>query len=509
MSRSISPTMMTRLHAGLLRLLSHPANDPAISCDHIQWNYGQFQARVAAIAWQLQSRGLVEGERVGIHLPRSADLLATIVACLRLGLPYVPLDPDFPVARLQQIVEEARLSLIVQAEGGHTLQGNSCHLLGGEGYEPDWPEPAEMTAAYIMFTSGSTGKPKGVVISRRALSTFLIASTSRLALDAHCRWLCITTPAFDISILEMLGALWVGGVVQMLGPDRYRDPVAVASLLDGDPQITHLQATPTFWRMLLHSGWQGRLPHALCGGEALDPLLARRLRPHCDVLWNCYGPTEATVWSMMARVEVPVDGEAILLQGSLCGYHHKVLDESGTQLPMGEEGELCILGAALATGYWQRPDLTALSFICLEGERYYRTGDRVRQVTSDSFLYLGRRDDQVKLRGFRIELGEIEVVLRSMPGVQEAAVLLQGEGELAQLIAYVQWEPGRVVNRLSLRKALAKRLPGYMVPGKVVQVTQMPKTGSGKINRKALPQCLADEGGELALATANSGRRYQ
>jgi amino acid adenylation domain-containing protein len=341
-----------------------------------------------------------------------------------------------------------------------------------------------------MFTSGSTGKPKGVVITHRALLTFLQGSTDRLELDAATRWLLITTMAFDIALLEILAPLWVGGCAVLMSSDEYRDPHAVSDYLTQDNAITIMQATPAFWRMLLNAGWLGNQQLvALCGGEALDKPLAEQLVSLTQRLWNCYGPTEATVWSLMAEVTAEaLSSSTVVLQHSLIGYNHQVVNADLQPVSVNMVGELCIQSEALSYGYWQRDDLTDQQFVALSPHqiRSYRTGDKVRVLGADCYQYLGRFDDQVKLRGFRIELGEIEAQLKYLAVVKDAAVKLIGKGDEAQLVAFMEMTKNTALSKLAVRKVLLKTLPSDMVPNRFVVVEQLPKTGSGKVDRKQL-----------------------
>lgn len=452
-------------------------------------SYRALNNRVTQIAARLQ--GLAVGERVGLYLARGPDLVASLLACLRLGLTFVPLEPDFPVARLQGIARQAGLSTVI-CDGDQPVPAFGCPLrrldrLTAAGAIV-WPEVDDALAAYMMFTSGSTGEPKGVVISRRALLCFLDGIRERLALSPSCHWLFITTPAFDISLLEMLGPLWGGGRLTVAGGEHNKDPLGILMLLANDPSINWLQATPACWRMLLNAGWQGgEQLTALCGGEALDAGLAEQLCSRTKRLWNCYGPTEATIWSLVGEVRWPPGDGQITINRSLPGYRHWVLDELGQQVSEGDCGELFIESPALCEGYWRKPGLTAAAFLRHANCRLYRTGDRVRLLGPDRFLYLGRRDDQVKLRGFRIELGEVEAALRRQTGVQEAAVRLIGEGDDAMLVGYVEARAGVQLNRLTLRKGLQATLPHYMVPARLILLGALPRTGSGKLDRKALP----------------------
>ena len=477
------------LGAHLGQVFSEQAPAVALGWAGEAYSYARLAARTAAIAAQLTAQGVPSGARVGLYLQRSADLLAATLACLHNGLCFVPLDPEFPLERLQGIASDAELALVLQdAEGQGSFAMPSLHLRSGESGALSWPALDEQLPAYMMFTSGSTGRPKGVVISRRALANFLSAASRRLQLSSATRWLFITTPAFDISLLEMLGPLWAGGALEVVGSPAHKDPDALLALLAAHPEINTLQATPAYWRMLLKAGWPGRAGLvALCGGEALDATLAERLAPLVGQLWNCYGPTEATVWSLMARVELPLGEQGVLLRQSLEGYRHWVLDEAGAALAIGGEGELCIEGPSLASGYWARDDLSAHSFIAWQGRQLYRTGDRVQRVGEDAYRYLGRRDEQIKLRGFRIELGEIEVSLRCIEGVQDAAVRLHGSADEACLVAYVELREGGGLGRMKIRRALQQRLPHYMIPARIIVLDSLPKTASGKLDRKSLP----------------------
>ncbi|WP_108743718.1 amino acid adenylation domain-containing protein [Salinivibrio sp. ML290] len=464
--------------------------------------YDQLLVAVSQVQQRLNQAGLQPGDRVGIHLMRSPTLIATLFACVFSGVAFVPLDPLFPAGRLREIADEAKLSAVIEANSdGAAPIAFDCPVItlslveecvaNESGLTPLYlPLLSPQTTAYIMFTSGSTGKPKGVVISHQAMATFLSAAVTRLNLDDKCHWLLITTIAFDISILEIFAPLLVGGRLCLANSEEHKDPHLVAAMLTRHPSLNTLQATPTFWRMMINTGWSGKTGlRALIGGEALDAGLAEQLMARSRILWNCYGPTEATVWSMMSEVKT---AHQITIGSSLVGYAHCVLDDEGQPVDLGHEGELCISGNALSDGYWQRDDLTARQFIMRnDGRRYYRTGDIVRRLADDCYQYIGRQDSQIKLRGYRIELGEIEARLRELDTVLDAAVKLEGEGENRILVGYIeQGECGSAytpeMTRLQLRKALSPHLPGYMIPTRFVWLASLPKTASGKVDRKQL-----------------------
>ncbi|KHN49491.1 amino acid adenylation domain-containing protein [Pectobacterium fontis] len=509
LSQSVVPLRPTTpaqaLHDELLARLAQDVRQDrvAIRFQEREISYRELLQRVALIQQVLAAQGVMAGQRVGLHLSRQPDTVAALLACLFSQVAFVPLEPDFPGERLQAIQQEAALAAVLQDGSTHGTLAFGCPILN-LGNLADTASGsfasvqlarigAADTAAYMMFTSGSTGKPKGVVIGQRALQTFIHASTERLALTAETNWLLITTLAFDISMLEVVAPLWIGGVLHLTTHEEYKDPQAVAAYLQARPEINVLQATPAFWRMMFKAGWQGKPDLvALCGGEALDLRLAQRLVSRCRTLWNCYGPTEATIWSQMAQIDGTAleNQHTVALGNTLAGYQHLVIDDDRHPLTEGMVGELCILGEALSSGYWQRDDLTQDRFIqqVESGQRMYRTGDKVRLLPDDRYQYLGRFDDQVKLRGFRIELGEIEAQLKRIEQVQDAAVKLQGEGDDAVLVGYVEYKPGSEMTKLALRKQLHQFLPSYMVPGRIVVLDKLPKTGSGKVDRKRLTE---------------------
>lgn len=491
------------LHDELLARLAQDARRDrvAIRFQEREISYRELLQRVALIQQMLAEQGITAGQRVGLHLSRQPDTVAALLACVFSQVAFVPLEPDFPGERLQAIQQEAMLAVVLQDSYTGGSLAFDCPILNLSNLPyaaSDSTASVQLaqvggpeTAAYMMFTSGSTGKPKGVVIGQRALQTFIHASVERLVLTDKANWLLITTLAFDISMLEVFGPLWAGGVLHLTTHEEYKDPQAVAAYLQARPEINVLQATPAFWRMMFKVGWQGKPDLvALCGGEALDLRLAQRLVSRCRTLWNCYGPTEATIWSQMAQIDGATleNQHTVALGNTLAGYQHLVIDDDRHPLAEGMVGELCILGEALSSGYWQRDDLTQDRFIqqVESGQRMYRTGDKVRLLADDRYQYLGRFDDQVKLRGFRIELGEIEAQMKRIEQVQDAAVKLQGEGDEAVLVGYVEYKPGSEMTKLALRKQLHQFLPAYMVPGRIVVLDKLPKTGSGKVDRKRL-----------------------
>ena len=340
--------------------------------------------------------------------------------------------------------------------------------------------------AYVIYTSGSTGQPKGVMIKHRALVNFLMAMRNRPGLEAQDVLLAVTTISFDIAALALYLPLTCSAQVILATADQAADPRQLAMLID-DASVTVMQATPATWRMLLESGWQppARL-RMLCGGEALAPDLARRLRATGATLWNMYGPTETTIWSSVDEVD---DGP-ITIGRPIANTQFYVLDPLQQVVPVGVTGELYIGGTGLARGYHARPALTAERFPTdpfHPDARLYRTGDLARYRPDRRVECLGRTDHQVKVRGFRVELGEIETALTTHPGIREAIVLPHAPtpGDI-RLTAYTLADPQKEPTVSDLRRFARQTLPEYMVPSAFVSVDSFPLTPNGKVDRAAL-----------------------
>jgi acyl-coenzyme A synthetase/AMP-(fatty) acid ligase/acyl carrier protein len=346
--------------------------------------------------------------------------------------------------------------------------------------------------AYLMFTSGSTGRPKGVAVSHRNLVSFLHALTDQLGLAAEDQLLALTTTAFDISLLELLGPLVTGGTVAVAPASAQRDGSELAGRL-GDPALTMAQATPAGWRLAVNAGWRPRPGfRVLCGGEALPPDLADLLSRTPAVVHNLYGPTETTIWSCATRVR---RGEAVTIGRPIPGTHTLVVDSALAPVPVGVCGELLIGGPGVALGYLGQPRLTAARFLPdpeLAGQRLYRTGDLVRRRADGAMEFVGRADEQVKLRGHRIELGEIESVLRGLDGVRDAAATVLDPRGHARIAGYLVAEPEPAVAAsgagwpAAVRRAAAELLPSGMVPAELYQVPAIPLNPNGKVDRRML-----------------------
>ncbi|HEU5427011.1 MAG TPA: amino acid adenylation domain-containing protein [Actinocrinis sp.] len=457
----------------------------AVSGDGGTLTYRELVAAAHRIGHGLRRRGVASGDVVGLCAYRRVELVAGILGILAAGAAYLPLDPTYPTDRLAFIVTDAGAKLILghtQATAGLSeLPAELAPLDGLAAFdaEPETPPvPTDPSAlAYVIYTSGSTGRPKGVEIGHAALVNLIAAMVELIGCGPADRWLNLTTISFDISGLELFAPLTTGAEVVVAGEAAVREGSALARLIR-DAAITHVQATPSSWQLLLDAGWTGAPITALSGGEALGLSVARRLRPLVDRLINVYGPTETTIWSTAA--EIAADPDRVTIGGPLANTTLHVLDARLRQVPTGVPGELCIGGAGLARGYRGRPDLTAERFVTdADGRRLYRTGDLVRLGDDGQVEFLGRSDDQIKLRGHRIEQGEIEQTLLGVPGVDQAAVAVR-DGEL---VAYLVG----AAELTTIRMHVAGALPRYMIPRHFAWLDQLPRTPNGKLDRAALP----------------------
>ncbi|WP_328726404.1 polyketide synthase [Streptomyces sp. NBC_00259] len=452
-------------------------------------DYAGLDAWADAVAARLHDQGIESGAVVGVLMERDLPLLPAMLGILRAGAAFLPMDPGYPVERLQRYVEVSQCDLIVTDTRTHAL---------GASLGPAWsvPEPdgsaqavppqvTDSDLAYLLFTSGSTGNPKGVEVEHGALANFLTGIGERLGVSPDDTVLAHTTVAFDISLLELFLGLTVGATVVLASRETAGDPTRLAELTR---DVTVAQATPSLWRLLLGTGWT---PHpeltVLSGGEALPPATAERLHGPARALWNLYGPTEATIWASCH--EVTSVGSFLPLGEPLPNMELHVLDGELQQCAAGTTGELYLSGTGLARGYAGRPDLTKDVFIVhpVTGVRLYRTGDEVRLHADGAIEWLGRGDAQVKVRGNRIEPAEIERVLEKFDGVTAAVVVaarFEGRGE-PRLTAYLVGDGTPTKSRLDA--FVAGSLPGYMVPDAYVDLDALPLTDNGKVARAKLP----------------------
>jgi amino acid adenylation domain-containing protein len=497
----IQPTFPTRTTSGLIAATTARLRErTAIRCGEESLTYAELDQKAAALAGSLAERGVKPGDRVALLLERDLMLPVALLAVWKAGAAYVPLDAANPPERLALVLEDqAPLHVLVSPALRERLPEGTISIV----FDPAMTSQRTSTRrmlphtgdpAYIIYTSGSTGKPKGVVVSHGALANFLLSMAEEPGFKAGETLLAVTTVSFDISALEIFLPLVAGGTMDLVAGKTSRDPAALIARIEAaKPDV--MQATPATWRMLMDAGWQGSPElKILCGGEAMDLPLAKRLVQLGREAWNLYGPTETTVWSTIWKL--PENPERISIGHPIANTGIHIAAEDGTPMPPGVPGELLISGAGLADGYWKRPDLTAERFISAPEtlhsafgnsasgiSKLYRTGDLARWNEDGTLECLGRSDGQVKIRGFRVELGEIDAALLSYFGVAEAAaVLTVPDGKLVAWYRPISaaFDPSE------LAAHLRERLPDYMVPAPLIAIDRMPLTSSGKIDRKAL-----------------------
>ncbi len=493
------------LHAALRQRADMRAAHPAVISGDVTVSYGAFWTGVDELGLHLRLAGVGRGDLVAVCMGRSTHSVAAPLAIMQAGAAYLPLDPSFPASRLDAIVSDASPVLVL-------TDRNSVGRLPGWGIPvlvcDDLPtsRPAARTLpiiagprpddlAYVIYTSGSTGTPKGVEIEHRSAVNLLGSMRRVPGFGQDDVLLAITTPTFDISILELFLPLLAGGTVVVATGREATEPLAQADAILRRG-ATVMQGTPATWRALFASGWRGHPGlKVLCGGEALPRDLADQIIDAGMTLWNMYGPTETTVWSSIEEVK----RERITIGRPIANTRMIVLDDAGRPQPPNVAGHLLIGGAGVARGY-RDETLTRNGFVRLDvagGERFYRTGDMALLRRDGRCEWLGRRDGQVKVRGYRIDLGDVESAIASHPEVAMAAVRMfddEGEGGLA---AYYVPRRDQGPDAGAIRDHLRRILPSYMIPSRFATIAAMPLSTSGKVDRKALPAIEPEPVGRL------------
>jgi amino acid adenylation domain-containing protein len=466
--------------------------------------HGELNRKANQLARALRDRGVGIGDRVAVLLDRCPETFIALLAALKAGATYVPLDIRHPPGRIERILANAGArALIARKEMLEQFSDTEVRL------PPDDPSLDTLDAgnlalrvppavpAYVINTSGSTGMPKGVVVPRGALDNVLSAMQSLVQVGPGHVLLSVIPISFDISALDIYLPLMSGGRIVLATYEQSVDGQAIRKLIE-EHGVTTLQATPSLWRLVLEAGWSPSPGfRILCGGEALTQDLATRLSANGAEVYNLYGPTETTVWCCAKRM---APDDVISLGRPLANNSAYVLDEHLNPTPVNVCGELFIGGDQLADGYLNQPEATAARFVpdpfsSRPGARLYRTGDLARYLHNGELQFIGRRDQQIKIRGFRVELGEIEAALRTHVAIKDAVVAVLGEQEHQNLVAFIVLEGSAdIASELhemqvlspSLREHLRETLPECMIPTWQVQLPRLPTNERGKIDRAAI-----------------------
>ncbi len=500
------------VHDLILKQAQITPNATAIRFENTSITYAELINKVDCYAKGLQGAGLMPGMFAGVMLDRGPELMYTLLAIMRLGAAYIPIDPVFPEQRIQYMLTDSKTSLLVCEDRFRFICPESCQaystdqLMALANAESTLPVQDNLLPAYVIYTSGSTGLPKGVVMPQRALVNLLWSVKNQPGFTPKDKLLALTTISFDIAGLELYLPLISGGTLVLASSELSKDGDAIIQLIAKE-NITVLQATPATFRLLSGFGFKGHKNlKILCGGEPLPHELAMELLPKCHSLWNMYGPTETCIWSSAHQIKNK--DTKISIGQPLANTTILILDDRHRPLPKGKIGEIAIAGDGLAHGYLNKKELSAEKFIqhpLKENESIYLSGD-LGFVDSDNRLYcLGRSDNQVKVRGYRIETGEIESVILKNANYREAVVVpkLFGKDDV-RLVAFVKdiglknrnfklcKQTGLQLCLLEgeelegLRSLLTKDLPDYMVPGIFMAVNAMPLTPNAKTDRKFL-----------------------
>lgn len=470
--------------------------------------YAELDRASHALAARLVAHGVTPGSLVGLLTEPGADAVVSVVAVLRTGAGWVPLDSGHPTARLaDQLARSGARTVLCHAPtraagealGDVTLVSVDASMPAPQGSSDDPVVPVDAdSTAYVIFTSGSTGRPKAVPITYRSMENYLSWAISTFAYDEHDRLAQTASLCFDASVRQLLAPLLVGATVVTVGRDLLRDPDLLLTHVERT-RITVWSSVPTLWEQLLSASEErvrrgaprpglSSLRWIHVGGEALSPAHVRRwfdLFGSGQHIANLYGPTEATINTTchIIRARPGDDVRTLPIGRPVAGTEVEVVGPGGELRQPGEAGELLIAGIGLTPGYLGEPALTEAAFTFRRGRRWYRSGDRVRAAEDGTLEFLGRLDDQVKVRGNRVEPGEIEAVLQAHPDITQAVVLLQ-DGRLAAFVTPTRGASG--ADPVALRLHLAETLPPYMLPSRITAVGRMPLTGTGKIDRRQL-----------------------
>ena len=468
----------------------------ALIDDQCSYSFKELDNWSNQVAWYVEQNSGVEiGKPAAVLMNRSAELVVVLLGVLKSGRAFIPLDPEFPEERIGYILSHSQVKCILSQQSlkskfGDTLNFIDVDAILNKAICLDYQLNTKLKStdtAYIIYTSGSTGNPKGVEIGHQSLLNFLLSMQQKPGVQETDLLFSVTTPSFDISILEFFLPLITGASVYMASGELLSDPISITQKLKS-LQPTVIQATPSFYQMLYNAGWEGANQlKVLCGGDLLSKSLAEKLIDNCKSLWNMYGPTETTIWSSIKEIKDPE--EAPVIGKPIHNTQFYILDKGLNPLPINFVGELFIGGLGLAKGYFHNETLTSSRFVSdpfnLSG-KMYQTGDLAKWGENGEVEFLGRNDQQVKIRGYRIELGEIETRLNEMDSIKSSVVVAKKtENHGALLIAFIIPQTEKIdLDRV--QSNLKAVLPEYMIPYMMVKIDEFPLTPNKKVDRKTL-----------------------
>jgi amino acid adenylation domain-containing protein len=481
---------------------ANPANI-ALKFGSHEYTYKQLNEKANQLAAVLIHEGVKVGDKIAISLDRSTELLVGLLAIMKAGGIYIPLDPIFPINRINYMLEDSEaVILLTDKKYSGNYQSNAKVILLDDiwaslAHEPVTDPDVAVTGKnllYVLYTSGSTGQPKGVQIAHHNVVNFLYSMQKAPGMVPADKLLAVTTISFDIAGLEMFLPLVTGAQVVMADAATAKDGVALLELIRKE-KITIMQATPYTWRIMLEAGWDTEKIKVICGGEALPMDLATRILGRASSLWNVYGPTETTIWSTIK--EITEEDEAISIGKPIDNTFIYILDKFQNMLAPGAAGEIYIGGEGVAKGYLNQPILTYDKFVDdpfagTPGAMMYRTGDLGSYTPDGNLMYISRIDAQVKIRGYRIETGEIEFHMAKDPDLKQAVVIARPDANgVDKLVAYVVFNSDFICNDFNecanyWRSELRGSVPDYMIPDNFIKVDEMPLTPNGKVDKKTL-----------------------
>jgi amino acid adenylation domain-containing protein len=490
------------LHQIISETAAQYPNNIALKFNNEELTYTQLNQKANQLAAVLIENGVKLNDKVAISLDRSAELVVALLAIIKAGATYIPLDPIFPINRINYMLEDSVAVVLLTSNTYKERYASNAKeiilddiwagLINYPATDPDVKVKGE-GLIYILYTSGSTGQPKGVQIKHHNVVNFLYSMQKEPGLTAADKLLAVTTISFDIAGLELWLPLITGAQIVLADAAAAKDGNALLGIIKKE-KITVMQATPYTWRIMLEAGWDKEKIKVICGGEALPMDLAQRILDRATSLWNVYGPTETTIWSTLKQITAN-DG-FISIGKPIDNTRIYILDKFQNPLIAGAAGEIYIGGEGIAHGYLNQHELTAEKFVSdpfldEPGAKMYRTGDLGTFLPDGNLMYLSRIDAQVKIRGYRIETGEIEFNLAKEDSIKQAVVIARADSNgVDKLAAYVILKDAQNQGDSELiqqwRNNLRASVPDYMVPDNFVVIDAMPMTPNGKVDKKAL-----------------------